>query len=73
MTQVKVTTAVELTKSELEAIHKKIAKKVNDEISIDATVDPDVVGGIRIRVGSHQLDGTIAAKLDQLKQQLLTL
>lgn len=65
-----VITAVALTapqrKKLTEAIHE-----VYGSVNILETVDPEVIGGIKVIVGSKEFDRTIAGKLTRLKEQTL--
>jgi F-type H+-transporting ATPase subunit delta len=64
--ELKVTTATEITDS-----HKKVLKNVFDSTHIVETIDPDVVGGIKVRVGDTIYDATIKTQLIKLKESLL--
>ena len=41
------------------------------EIQINATVDPTVLGGIRVQVGAEVVDGTVLARLDDARRRLV--
>lgn len=64
-----VTTAVELSASEKEDIIKRLAEATGQEIEIEEVVDPSVIGGLKLRVGDRQYNGTIAHQLATLKRQ----
>lgn len=53
------------------AIQEAVARLKNKKVHIDAQVDPDVLGGVMIRVGDEIFDGTIAAELRRMRQNLL--
>jgi F0F1-type ATP synthase delta subunit len=38
--------------------------------SVSFKVDPDILGGVVIRVGDKVLDGSVAAKLEGLRQSI---
>lgn len=40
-------------------------------IIVDATVDPQLLGGVKIATGDYELDATVSAKLAQLQQPIL--
>lgn len=70
-TKVQITTAVALSKAQAEAIEKKLrATFAQDELVFEYRVDSEVVGGIRIIVGSREFDGTLRTRLEQLRQTL---
>jgi ATP synthase F1 delta subunit len=67
---VTVTSAVELD----DAIVKDIGSRIEDEtgrkVELSADVDPDVLGGLRVRVGNMVLDGTVRNRLERLRKQV---
>lgn len=70
-TKVQITTAVALSKAQAEAIEKKLRASFNtDSLIFEYRVDTEVVGGIRVIVGSREFDGTLRTRLEQLRQTL---
>lgn len=67
---VTVTTAVALTDSEQAEIEKIVNKKIGSA-EYKITVDPNVLGGIKIVIDSEEFDGTLKGKLQTLRQVLL--
>lgn len=65
-----VTTAVELQPEELELIRYRVQQMVGKEIQITANVDPDIIGGIVVRIGDMLLDGSVRTQLKQLRQRM---
>lgn len=57
------TTALDQVKAVLKA-HKQGAKKIH----VETTEDPDVIGGLTIRLAHEQLNMTVRAKLDTFKR-----
>ncbi len=68
-----VTSAIPLTDAQLTSIKEKLSQNLNKQIFIQADVDSSLLGGVRIKVAGHVIDGTIKAKLDDLKSQLLNI
>jgi F-type H+-transporting ATPase subunit delta len=66
--KVTVTTAIELTKKQVNSILKAVEK--NNIIELKQVVDPSVIGGIKITVGAEEIDATIYTKLEKLHNQL---
>ena len=66
----RVTTAVPLTAAQKKTISHALESKYGSN-NFEEIVDPSVIGGIRIVIGSQELDGTIAGKLARLKQHIL--
>jgi F-type H+-transporting ATPase subunit delta len=64
------TTAVPLSDAEQERHRGTLAHKLGHEIRLHAKVDPSLIGGARIKIGDHLVDGSVRAKLDQLRRAL---
>jgi F-type H+-transporting ATPase subunit delta len=47
-----------------------LSKKYNRDLSLEFNVKPELLGGIRVKVGSDVWDGTVKARLEALKAQL---
>ena len=47
-----------------------LKKKYGKDVSFQYSVNPDLIGGLRIRVGSDVWDGTVKSKLDRLSLAL---
>jgi len=67
---VSVITAIELTATERNEIEKIVNKKVGSAEYV-ITVDPNVLGGIKIVINNQEYDGTLKGKLQILRQVLL--
>jgi len=55
------------TSSELVA---NLKKKYGSDLTTEFVVNPQLLGGMRIRVGSDVWDGTVRGRLERLQQQL---
>ena len=62
--------ASELSSQTSSKIIAKLKKKYGDDLTVDSVVDPTLLGGIRVRVGSDVWDGTVRNRLQRLQQQL---
>ena len=51
-------------------IAEAFKKKYGDDLTTEFVVDPALLGGIRVRVGSDVWDGTLRHRLERLQQQL---
>jgi F-type H+-transporting ATPase subunit delta len=69
---VALTTAYELSDDEADAIVKKIETSSGRSVEATRTVDPALIGGIVLQVGSHRLDASVRGRLDRLRHELLT-
>ena len=67
---VRVTSAVELDKKTVSQIGDKIAEQTGRKVDLSAEVDPDILGGIVVRVGNSILDASIRNRLEQLRRQV---
>jgi ATP synthase F1 delta subunit len=67
---VQVTSAVELDESTIQSIGDRISRQTGDRIELTSTVDPDILGGIVLRVGNFILDASIRNRLEQLRKQV---
>jgi ATP synthase F1 delta subunit len=67
---VSVTSAVELDESLVEGIGKRIEEQTGRRVELSSQVDPDILGGLVVRVGNMVLDASLRNRLDQLRKQL---
>jgi F-type H+-transporting ATPase subunit delta len=65
-----VTSAVELDKKTVSQIGDKIAEQTGRKVDLSAEVDPDILGGIVVRVGNSILDASIRNRLENLRKQV---
>ncbi|KXK27573.1 MAG: ATP synthase subunit delta [candidate division WS6 bacterium OLB20] len=66
---ISVVSAVELDDSTQNRIHELFG----DNLRMEVTTDPEVIGGIEIRKRTELFDGTIAAQLKKLRHKLYNL
>ena len=67
---VEVTSAVELDKETIAGIGESIGKQVDRKVELSSRVDPEILGGVILRVGNFILDASIRHRLDQLRKQV---
>ena len=67
---VEVTSAVELDKSTISSIGDRIGEQTGQAIELSSRVDPEILGGIVLRVGNFVLDASIRNRLNQLRKQV---
>ena len=67
---VEVTSAIELDKETVEQIGDKIGERTGRKVQLESKVDPDILGGIVVRVGDRILDASIANRLESLRKQV---
>jgi F-type H+-transporting ATPase subunit delta len=69
---VQLTTAYELSDDEADAIVKKIESSSGRSVEATRSVDPALIGGLVLQVGSHRLDASVRGRLDRLRHELTT-
>jgi F-type H+-transporting ATPase subunit delta len=67
---VHVTSAVELDHATVQQIGDRIAEQTGRKVDLSAEVEPDILGGIVVRVGNSILDASIRNRLEQLRKQV---
>ncbi len=67
---VQVTSAVELEEGTVESIGDRIHEQTGRKVEISSRVDPEIIGGIVLRVGNSVLDASIRNRLNQLRRQV---
>jgi F-type H+-transporting ATPase subunit delta len=65
-----VTSATELDAGLVEDIGKRIEEQTGRRVELSSKVDPDVLGGLMVRVGNMVLDATVRNRLEQLRKQV---
>src|SRR5918998_291782 len=67
---VEVTSAIELEPETVEQIGDAIRERTGRRVQLESNVDPDILGGIVVRVGDRILDASIANRLESLRKQV---
>lgn len=65
-----VTSALPLTEAEQETVRKQLSKPLGAGAPLSFRVNPAILGGLVIRVGDKVIDGSVAGKLEGLRQSL---
>lgn len=68
--EAKVVSAKALTEKQIESIRSILSKKIDMQVEVKATVDPDVIGGFYVLVGGRVFDGTVRSELNILRERL---
>jgi F-type H+-transporting ATPase subunit delta len=66
----RVESAASLTQEATARILKNLKKKYGKDLTTEFVVNPELLGGMRIRIGSDVWDGSVRNRLERLKQQL---
>lgn len=64
------TTAVPLDESERRALVRRLESSSGRKLRARFEVDPSIVGGMLVRIGDHQLDGSVRTRLAVMRQRL---
>lgn len=67
---VQITSAIALDDKTVKSLGKRIGEQVDRTIEISSDVDPDILGGVVLRVGNVILDASIRNRLEQLRKQV---
>ena len=62
-----VTTAVPLTYAQASGVRAALRQALGKDPEITTRVDPAILGGMRVKVGSRLFDASVKSRLDQLK------
>jgi F-type H+-transporting ATPase subunit b len=68
--QAEVTSALPLTESEQEAIRGAVTEKLGESAMVQFRVDPEILGGLVMRIGDRVVDGSVSGRLADLRQNL---
>jgi F-type H+-transporting ATPase subunit delta len=67
---VEITSAVELDSATTASLGRTIGERAGRKVTLAARVDPDILGGIVVRVGNSILDASIRNRLEQLRRHV---
>jgi F-type H+-transporting ATPase subunit delta len=65
-----VVSAHPLSDDQIEAIKTNLRARTGSDIAVDLAVDPSILGGLVVKVGSRMIDGSIRTKLNNLAQAM---
>jgi F-type H+-transporting ATPase subunit delta len=66
----RIETASEVDREATSKVIENLKKRYGDDLTTEFVVNPQLLGGMRIRVGSDVWDGTVRNRLERLQQQL---
>jgi ATP synthase F1 delta subunit len=67
---VQITSAIELDDDTVAHIGDTIGEQTGQRVDVSSRVDPDILGGIVLRVGNSILDASIRNRLERLRRQV---
>ncbi|PZQ59577.1 MAG: F0F1 ATP synthase subunit delta [Sphingomonas taxi] len=65
-TTAEVTSAHPLTPDQVDELKQQLRRRVGREVSVDLSVDPEILGGLVVRIGSQMIDSSIRTRLNAL-------
>lgn len=65
-----VITAIPMKQDEMQELAKELSKKYNKKVNLENIVDKSILGGVLVRLGNEEIDGTVKTRLSKVKEQL---
>jgi F-type H+-transporting ATPase subunit delta len=69
---VELTTAYELSDDEARGILRQIEQETGRTVEATRKVDPDLIGGFVLQVGSMRVDASVRGRINRLREELVT-
>jgi F-type H+-transporting ATPase subunit delta len=66
-----VTTAEQLNDAEQDVIRQKLETMTGQKVELAMEIDPDIIGGVIIRIGDQVIDGSVRNKLEKMRSRLM--
>lgn len=69
----KVTSADPLTKAQLDQVKKALGNRIEkgETLLLEAVVDPEILGGLKVQIGNYFIDLSLATKIDKINTLLV--
>lgn len=65
------TTAIQIDQSVIQEVETLLEKELDGKVELTEKVNPDIIGGLILRIDDKQLDASVSTQLKKIKQQLL--
>ncbi|MEG0856108.1 MAG: F0F1 ATP synthase subunit delta [Terrisporobacter sp.] len=65
-----VLSAIPMEKIKVKELEEKLSKKYNKNVTLENKVDESILGGVLVRLGNTQIDGSVKTRLNNIKDQL---
>ena len=69
-TTAEVVTARPLNDNQIAALKKQLRARAGREVAIETRIDPEILGGLIVKLGSQMIDSSIRTKLNRLAQAM---
>ncbi|HYX88932.1 MAG TPA: ATP synthase F1 subunit delta [Gaiellaceae bacterium] len=70
LVRAELTTAIELSDEQARELLGQVEEASGRKVEATRRVDPDLIGGIVLQVGSHRLDASVRGRLERLRREL---
>jgi F-type H+-transporting ATPase subunit delta len=61
---------IPLEANEIEVLEAKLNKVTGKTVTVDNVINPDIMGGLVVKVGDQVVDGSVKRKLENMKHEL---
>jgi F-type H+-transporting ATPase subunit delta len=68
-----VTSAAALDAAEVELLQERLLTMTGSKVELQQHVDPELLGGIQVRVGDRLIDGSVRGRLERLRSEFSTI
>jgi len=72
ITQAAITSATPLTEAEVSALTTQLTGMTGGRVEVSLSVDPELLGGVQVRLGDRLIDGSVRGRLERLRSKLAT-
>jgi F-type H+-transporting ATPase subunit delta len=72
ITHATATSAAPLEEDEARALASRLEQLTGGTVALDLQVDPDIIGGLIVRVGDRLIDGSVRGRLERLRSRLVS-
>lgn len=69
---VQITSSIPLDPAQAESLGNRIGEQTGRKVRLTAVVEPEIIGGLILRVGNQILDASIRTRLERLRRQVAT-
>lgn len=69
-TLAEVTSAYPLGKAQVTALQKSLKSRIGRDVAVDLKIDPAILGGLVVKIGSQMIDSSIRTRLNSLAQAM---
>lgn len=69
-TRAEVTVAEKLDEKHLAAVKEAIAASGKKNVELDVKIDPSILGGLKVKIGSRMIDASLKTKLNSIRNAM---